>query len=339
MDANGVAHLPRLQPALEADIPLAWQEDWRIIKSALGKGDNGSHLVVEVPDTPWGWAYHDFLVARDNVKDIAVMVTSVYGWTAKKLSELILALIPQQFHQNKHATTGTAASSDYHMRLRPTSSHEPMEDSAGPAQEEMAMDTTTDLMSDVPLRCIVCRQQQRLGSLCLCCGCLELACFATCVLMCRDSWDCTVTQCHNCSNDSLSIQQAVHLSTDATLSLGHSCNGSLDRWRPDRPSRQVEIWNVTSTTTSTSTSTTTTSTSTSTTVTEPDPEPPNVESREEDERNRMDNEDIDYYGRDFEDRVFLHQRRRPSARRRRGSRPSAWRKRHKSSGSGAGCLV
>jgi hypothetical protein len=101
----------------------------------------------------------------------------------------------------------------------------------------------------------------------------------------------------------------------------------------------VEIWNVTSTTTSTSTSTTTTSTSTSTTVTEPDPEPPNVESREEDERNRMDNEDIDYYGRDFEDRVFLHERRRPSARRRRGSRPSAWRKRHKSSGSGAGCLV
>jgi hypothetical protein len=37
MDANGVAHLPRLQPALEADIPLAWQEDWRIIKSLAGR--------------------------------------------------------------------------------------------------------------------------------------------------------------------------------------------------------------------------------------------------------------------------------------------------------------
>jgi hypothetical protein len=93
MDANGVAHLPRLQPALEADVPLAWQEDWRTIKSALGKGDNSSHLVVEVPDTPWGWAYHDFLVARDNVKDMPVMVTSVHGWTATKLSEFNLALI------------------------------------------------------------------------------------------------------------------------------------------------------------------------------------------------------------------------------------------------------
>jgi hypothetical protein len=31
-------------------------------------------------------------------------------------------------------------------------------------------------MSDVPLRCIVCRQQQRLGSLCVCCGCQEFAC-------------------------------------------------------------------------------------------------------------------------------------------------------------------
>jgi hypothetical protein len=56
-DANGVAHSPRLQPALEADFPLAWQKDWRTIKSALGNGDNSSLLVVEVPDTPWGWAY------------------------------------------------------------------------------------------------------------------------------------------------------------------------------------------------------------------------------------------------------------------------------------------
>ena len=67
-------------------------------------------------------------------------------------------------------------------------------------------------MSDVPLRCIVCRQQQRLGSLCLCCGCLEFACLATCVLVCRDSWDCIVTLCHNCSNGNLSIQQATVLS-------------------------------------------------------------------------------------------------------------------------------
>jgi hypothetical protein len=52
MDANGVAHLPRLQPAVEADSPLDWQEAWRTIKSALGEGDNSSHLVVEVPNTP-----------------------------------------------------------------------------------------------------------------------------------------------------------------------------------------------------------------------------------------------------------------------------------------------
>jgi hypothetical protein len=67
-------------------------------------------------------------------------------------------------------------------------------------------------MSDVPLRCIVCRQQQRLGSLCVCCGCQEFACLATCVLVCRDSWDCIVTLCHNCSNGNLSIQQATALS-------------------------------------------------------------------------------------------------------------------------------
>ena len=83
MDANGVAHLPRLQPALEADVPLAWQEDW----------DNSSRLAVEVPDTPGGWAYYDLSVARENAKDMPVMVTSVHGWTATKLSEFNLALI------------------------------------------------------------------------------------------------------------------------------------------------------------------------------------------------------------------------------------------------------
>ena len=93
MDADGVAHLPRLQPTVEADIPLAWHEDWRRVKSALAAGDNSSHLVVEVPDTPWGWAYHDFLRARNDVNDMPVMVTSVQQWPATQLAEFNLALI------------------------------------------------------------------------------------------------------------------------------------------------------------------------------------------------------------------------------------------------------
>jgi hypothetical protein len=87
------AHLPRLQPALEAHIPAAWQEDWRQVKSALARGDNSSHLVVEMPDTPWGWAYHDFVRARNDDNDMPVMVSSVEQWPAKRITEFNWALI------------------------------------------------------------------------------------------------------------------------------------------------------------------------------------------------------------------------------------------------------
>jgi hypothetical protein len=92
-DAADAAHgFPRMLPILEADIPAAWLHDWHAVKRAHAAGDNSTHLCVEVPDTLWGWAYHDFLRTRNDVSDIPVMVSSVQQWSSKKVAEFNRAI-------------------------------------------------------------------------------------------------------------------------------------------------------------------------------------------------------------------------------------------------------